>query len=122
MKKQIMFFFAIIMIAQNLSSCSNTSDEKTEPIQLVVPVQKSARMLSFESSLKDWFKSRSEASEIELSNQNSNAIQIQAKALLSEIGISQSIIDSKTNESELVQFTMDEYSRKLSEMYNHNTK
>jgi hypothetical protein len=123
MKKRILFFAAIFIVANGITSCSTATDEKVEvqtPAALLV--EKSARMLHFETSLKQWFETRNETSSDALKKQAVAEIQIEARALLAEIGTSQSIIDTKTNADDLVLFTLDEYSRKLSAMSNPNNK
>jgi hypothetical protein len=124
MKKQFIFFASVVLMTTSITSCSTATEEKTEPVQVVVPVQKSARMLSFESSLKDWFKSRHEANGGTLNKKASEAILAPTKALLTEIGIDQNQIENKSKLSEeaLVSFAMEEYSKKLTALYNQNNK
>ena len=123
MKKQILFCVVILMAVSAISSCSSPTDEKVEaPTQAATLVLKSSRMISFEASLKEWFRTRDEAKSGSLTKQSSDEIQIKASALLTEIGISESVIKSKTTENELVIYALDQYSKKLSEMYNQNNK
>jgi transcriptional regulator of met regulon len=123
MKKQILFCVVILMAVSTVSSCSSPTDEKVEvPTQAANLVLKSSRMLIFEASLKEWFRTRDETKSGSLTKQSSDEIQIQASALLTEIGISQSVIESKTAENELVMYALEQYSKKLNEMYNQNRK
>jgi thiamine biosynthesis lipoprotein ApbE len=128
MNKSVLFCVGIIMSALIVTSCSNSSEEKNvEQVQTVSPVLKTAKMLSFEGSLKDWFQSKSENSDSQNKNtkEESNlAIENQSKELLEEIGVSQNVIESKSNISTemLVSFAMEEYSKKLTAMYNKNKK
>lgn len=123
MKKPILFFFVILLATSTITSCSSTTDEKVEmPTTAATLVLKTARMLSFEASLKEWFRTRDEPKSGSLTKQSSDEIQIQANALLTEIGISQSVIESKTTENELVMYALEQYSKKLSEMYNQEHK
>jgi hypothetical protein len=123
MKKRILFFAAIFIVANGITQCSTATDEKVEvqaPASLLV--EKSARMLRFETSLKQWFETRNETVSDAMKKQAETEIQGEAKLLLAEIGNSQSTIDSKTNEDDLVLFTLDEYSKKLNAMNKPNNK
>ena len=119
-------FFITTLI---FSSCTkNITEENSEVVQIVTPVEKTENMLNFENSLKNWFQSQNEVKENSLSkktNTNTNLIiENNSKKLLEEIGINQNVIESKSKLSneELVTFAMEEYSKKLSEMYNQNKK
>lgn len=122
MKKQFKLCVGILLSALFVVSCSNNATEKQpEATQAATSVAKTDRMLSFESALKDWMQSK---------NQSKNAVvntdQIVTKSLdlLQEIGVNPNEINSRRSNAndELVLFAMDEYSKKLSAMYNENKK
>ena len=114
------------MSALIVTSCSN-EEKNVAQVQTVSPVLKTARMLSFESSLKDWYASKGESNSDVLHKNNMQAnleIENQATSLLKEMGVNQTTIDAKkviSNEM-LVYFALEEYSKKLSQMYNQNKK
>jgi hypothetical protein len=125
MKKQILFCAAYLILAVITISCSTANEDKAaiQP-QTVNAVMKTEKMLSFESSLKVWFQSRNENGTTTLGKQSSDAIKSQSKALLTEIGVSQNDIEGKVSVSDdaLVMFTLEQYSKKLQEMYNQKNK
>ena len=87
-------------------------------------------MLNFEHSLKEWFQSRRESSNDPLARKASNeanlAIENSSLELLNEIGVTPAGIESKSKneyyDNQLVSFTLKEYSKKLSELYNQNNQ
>lgn len=110
-----------------LLSCSNNEEKNVSPVQTVSSVLKTAKMLDFESALKDWYESKGESNSNVLHKNKMQAdlkIENQATSLLKEIGVSQSDIDSKKaiSNDNLVYFALEEYSKKLSQMYNLNKK
>lgn len=129
MNKSVLFYVGVFMSSLIVTSCSNSSEEKNvAQVQTVSPVLKTGKMLSFESSLKDYLIAESSKNQGE-QNRNSTpktnlTIENQSKELLEEIGISQNVIESKSNSStnSLVLFAMEEYSKKLTEMSNQNKK
>ena len=126
MNKSVLLYVGIFMSALIVTSCSN-EEKNVAQVQTVSPVLKTARMLSFESSLKDWYASKGESNSDVLHKNNMQAnleIENQATSLLKEMGVNQTTIDAKkviSNEM-LVYFALEEYSKKLSQMYNQNKK
>jgi hypothetical protein len=57
MNKSVLLYVGIFMSALIVTSCSN-EEKNVAQVQTVSPVLKTARMLSFESSLKIWFNAR----------------------------------------------------------------
>jgi hypothetical protein len=129
MIKSVLFYVGIFMSAFIVTSCSNSNEEKdVTQVQTVSPALKTAKMLSFESSLKEYLITQSSKSQSTLNRnatqENNLAIEDQSKELLNEIGVSQNVIESKSNIStnSLVLFTMEEYSKKLTEMSNQHKR
>ncbi len=119
MKKQILLGLAVFITATTILSCSLASEEKNEPIQISTKVVKTEKMLAFEAGLKTWFRSQN-LDDTESKIAANTAIEIQAKTMLTEIGVSQSKIESKMQQADntLVVFAIEQYSKKLSSMYN----
>ncbi len=119
MKKQILLGLAVFITATTILSCSLATDEKKEPIQISTKVVKTEKMLAFEAGLKTWFRSQN-LGDTESKIMASKTVTLQAKTMLTEIGVSQSEIESKMQQEEntLVVFAIEQYSKKLSSMYN----
>lgn len=120
MKKQFVLCVGILLSALFVVSCSNNATEKQpEATQAVTPVAKTARMLSFESALKDWMQSKNQSKKAIV---NTDQIVTKSLDLLQEIGVNPNEIKSRRSNTndELVLFAMDEYSKKLRTMYNQN--
>ena len=84
---------------------------------------KTEKMLHFEGALKDWFKEQAEQPGLsgqKAASPENLAIEVHAVVLLKELGISQSEIDSRkaVSTNQLVHFALQEYSKKLAQMYN----
>jgi PBP1b-binding outer membrane lipoprotein LpoB len=127
MKKIKIIFTGILISVMLLSSCSNNEEEKSEIQQAMTPVLKTARMLSFESALKDFYESKADNNSNVLhknSAQTNLEVENQAISLLKELGVKQTDVDAKKEISNdmLVHFALEEYSKKLSLMYNQNNK
>lgn len=112
-----------------LSACSNNEEEEKSEIQqqVMTPVLKTARMLSFESALKDFYELKADNNSNVLhknSVQTNLEVENQAISLLKELGVKQTDVDAKKEISNdmLVHFALEEYSKKLSLMYNQNNK
>ncbi len=127
MNKFKFIFTGVLVSVMLLLSCSNNEEKNVSPVQTVSSVLKTAKMLDFESALKDWYESKGESNSNVLHKNKMQAdlkIENQATSLLKEIGVSQSDIDSKKaiSNDNLVYFALEEYSKKLSQMYNLNKK
>ena len=112
----------IMLSAVLLTACS--SEEKTvQENAKTVEFNKSAEMLSFESSLKEWMQAKREtAAEQAVTNKQAETnIARDAEALLTTIGISPEMKKDATTD-ELVRFTMRAYSKKLTEIYQQQMK
>ena len=109
-------------------SCSNYNDEKTEVQQQAIsPVLKTAKMVSFEKALKDFYESKATNESGVLNKRTAQTkleVQNEAITLLQELGTNQNVIEEKKSMSTdgLVYFALEEYSKKLSQMYNQNKK
>lgn len=127
MNKSVLLYVGIFMSALIVTSCSN-EEKNVAQVQTVSPVLKTARMLSFESSLKIWFNARNDngtsLAKTTAKNNATTVIEENSKKLLAEMGFDSSIIENKVSDSseKLVTFTMEEYSKKLTMMYNQNNK
>ncbi len=123
MKKQFMLCVGILLAALFVVSCSNNATENqpaaTQAVTPVTPVAKTAKMLSFETALKDWMQSKNQSKNAVL---NTDRIVTKSLDLLQEIGVNPNEINRRriNANDELVLFTMDEYSKKLRAMYNQN--
>ncbi len=123
--KKSKFIFAVVFATSLLLgiSCSSDSVENETAPQNKTAVLKTEKMLRFESGLKDWFKVQAEqpASNGQKAASPENvAIEGHAVVLLNELGVSQSEIDSRkaVSTNQLVHFALQEYSKKLAQMYN----
>ncbi len=127
MKKLNFIFTGVFLSVMLLLSCSN-NDEKPEIQQEAKStVVKTARMLSFESALKDFYESKAE-NNTGVSHKNSTQVNLevqnQAIALLKELGINQNDVEANkaTSNDILVYFALNEYSKRLSQLYNQSEK
>ncbi|MGL5892194.1 MAG: hypothetical protein ACRC3B_20030 [Bacteroidia bacterium] len=118
MKRTRLLFAGILLSGIVLSSCGKESSVAEKAPATAVFV-KTAEMLDFESALKVWMQSKHESS---LSgNVNSaakNSAEKSAKTLLISLGKTDIANNANQNTDELVRAAMQEYSRKLTEMYN----
>jgi hypothetical protein len=126
MNKTILLYVGIFISAFIVTSCSN-EEKNGEQVQIASSVSKTEKMLRFENALKNWFESKGESNSNVLRQNNVQTnleIENQATILLQELGVSQSKIEAKKAISNdmLVYFTLEEYSKKLSLMYNQNNK
>jgi len=126
MNKSILFYVGVFMSTLLATSCSN-EEKNVDQVQTVSTVLKTAKMLDFESALKDWYESKGESNSIVLHKNKMQAdleIENQATSLLKEMGVSQTSIEAKKviSNDMLVYFALEEYSKKLSQMYNLNKK
>lgn len=128
MKKSILLCVGIMMSTLSVNSCSTSSDElNVEEVQKELPILKTTNMLNFESALKNWYKSKEN---IDSNTVGENIMEAnvevanKATSLLIEMGVSETTIDEKRiiSTDVLVYFTLDEYSNRLSQMYNINNK
>ena len=113
------------MSAIFFTSCSKENDQTNgEQPLATTAVLKTAKMVSFESTLKDWYQSKAENNSNKSSVQINLEIENQATTLLKEIGVSQTDIDAKKAISNdmLVYFALEQYSNKLSQMYNQKQR
>ncbi|WP_395061728.1 hypothetical protein [Flavobacterium sp.] len=125
MKKLKFIFAGVIMSAIFFTSCSKENDQtNVEQPQAATAVLKTAKMVSFESALKDWYQSKAENNSNKSSVQINLEIENQATSLLKEIGVSQTDIDAEKAISNdmLVYFALEQYSNKLSQMYNQKQR
>ena len=125
MKKLKFIFAGVIMSAIFFTSCSKENDQTNgEQPLATTAVLKTAKMVSFESTLKDWYQSKAENNSNKSSVQINLEIENQATTLLKEIGVSQTDIDAKKAISNdmLVYFALEQYSNKLSQMYNQKQR
>lgn len=126
MKKQILFCATfLILVFSTTTSCSTTNDDAEEiQSKTVNAILKTEKMLNFESSLKVWFQSLDENGISTLKNQSIDLIKNQCLELLTEIGVNKNEIESKIKISDdaLIMFTLEQYSKKLSESYQQKNK
>lgn len=100
-------------------SCSNDTEESFEAQNAALKsVVKTDEMLKFEKEFREWSKSRAENSGE--SKLDDSKIVEQSVILLRTIGVSQNEIEGHKNVStdKLALFALDQYSKKLSQMYN----
>ena len=122
---KIKLIFTGIVVSVMFLSCSNYNDEKTGVQQQAIsPVLKTAKMISFEKALKDFYESKAENNSNKSNAKINLEVQNQAITLLKELGINETEVDAKKAISTdgLVYFALEEYSKKLSQMYNQNKK
>ena len=121
------FCVGLLVSALVITSCSDSSDATiVEPDYTVSTVLKTEKMLNFENALKEWRGSNASDAELlgDTARQSKLEIENHAKILLLELGANQSEIDTKNAISTdmLVYFALEEYSKKLSEMYNNGKR
>lgn len=123
--KKSKFIFAAVFATSLLMgiSCSSDSVENETASQNKTTVLKTEKMLHFESGLKDWFKVQAEQPALngrKAASPEDVAMEEHAVVLLKELGVSQNEIDSRkaVSTNQLVHFALQEYSKKLAQMYN----
>lgn len=122
--KKLNLLLACMIMSATLFSCS--SEEKTVQQETAKNAEfaKTAEMLNFESSLKEWMQAKRENAGAQAKAETSAKIATDATALLKAIGASQANTDGKSAQSteELVRIAMKAYSVKLTEMYHAQNK
>jgi outer membrane murein-binding lipoprotein Lpp len=123
MKKINLMFAGIMLSAVLLTACSSEEKAVQENAK-TVEFNKSAEMLNFESSLREWMQAKRETASGQATDKQAESnIARDSQALLTSIGISPSETEkSGTSTEMLVHFTMRAYSKKLTEIYQQQMK
>jgi hypothetical protein len=117
MKKMYLMFAGVILLAILQVSCS--SEEAAVGDNQDFEFVKTPEMVNFESALQDWIKNKS-GRDAKAKAEYGKHIEKEAVTLLNSFGISEAEVVDKKNEGteKLINATMKEYSKVLTQMYN----
>lgn len=119
---KLKFIFAGFLISVSmLTSCSSSEEITTAGNAKTVEFAKTTEMLNFESSLKDWYRAKSQNVSGTSKVAMGNKITEDAKTLLISIGKAEIANKATQNTDELVREAMKAYSEKLTKVYHQQS-
>ena len=121
MRKNKLFTIGVVLLSILLVSCA--SEEITQK-QVRVEFTKTSEMQNFEKKLRNWHSSKGDDIDLNIKATATEDIEKATRELLVSLGKTEIEFERKSyrRTDEYVRMAMREYSKKLTEMYNHQNK
>jgi hypothetical protein len=118
MKKTGLLFATGLLAAMLTASCSKETPQAVFPAAPTAVFAKTPEMLGFEAALKKWMQAKQESQVGGIANTAAEQAEQAANTLLVSIGKQHMAQKPGISTDELMRTALQEYSKKLTEMYN----